>query len=101
VLPSIRSSLGEAARKAFEMLSNLQPFLTEAERQAFAKAAAEGEARGEAKAKAEAILKILTKRGVSITEAHRQRVLGCSDLAALDRWFDRALTVMVIDELFA
>jgi hypothetical protein len=52
------------------MLSNLQPFLTEVERQAFARVAAEGKAEG----KAEDILKILTKRGVSITEAHRQRV---------------------------
>ena len=97
----IRSSLGEAARKAFEMLSNLQSFLNEAERQAFARVAAEGEARGEAKAKAEAILKILAKRGVSITEAQRQRVLDCSDLATLDRWLDRALTSIAIDELFA
>jgi len=97
----IWSSLGEAARKAFEMLSNLQSFLNEAERQAFARVAAEGEARGEAKAKAEAILKILAKRGVSITEAQRQRVLDCSDLATLDRWLDRALTSIAIDELFA
>jgi hypothetical protein len=97
----IRSSLGEAARKAFEMLQNLQPFLTESERRAFAEAEAKGQAKGEAKAKAEDILKILTKRGISLAEAHRQRVLGCSDLAMLDRWFDRALTITIADELFA
>ena len=87
------------------LLFNLQPFLSQIERRAFARVAAEGEAlgeyRGKVEAKTEAILKILTKRGVSITEAHRERILECSDLAELDRWFDRALTAVAIDELFA
>ena len=29
-----------------------------------------------------------------------QRILDCGDLATIDRWLDRALTVTAIDELF-
>lgn len=83
--------------KTSEMLSNIQPFLSETQRRAFA----EAETRGEAKAKAQDILKILAKRELALSEAHRERVLGCTDLVVLDRWFDRALTVATIDELFA
>jgi hypothetical protein len=93
----ILSSLGEAARKAFEMLPNIQPFLSESQRRAFAEVKAEGKAEG----KAEDILKILAKRGISMTEIQRKRILDCGDLATLDRWFDRALIVTQIDALFA
>jgi hypothetical protein len=92
----ILSSVGEAARKAFEMLPNIEPYLNETQRRAFAAAKAEGEAKGEAKA----ILKLLAKRGISMTEAHRERIMACTDLATLDSWFDRALTATAIDELF-
>jgi hypothetical protein len=97
----ILSSLGEAARKAFEMLPNIQPFLNESQRRAFAEAEAKGAAKGAAKTRAEDIVKILAKRGISTTETQRRRILDCDDLAALDRWFDRSLTVTQIDELFA
>jgi hypothetical protein len=50
---------------------------------------------------AEGILRILAKRGISISELQRRRIFDCGDLATLDRWFDRALTVTQIDELFA
>ena len=88
----VQSSLGEASRKAFEMLHNIQPFLSESQRRLVAEGKAEG--------KAEDILKILAKRGISLTDEHRRRILGCGDLATLDRWFDRALTATAIRELF-
>jgi len=88
----ILSSLGEAARKAFEMLPNIQPFLSEAQRRLVAEGKAEG--------KAEGILKILAKRGISLSDDRRRYILACSDLPTLDRWFDRALTVATGDELF-
>ncbi|HSK03106.1 MAG TPA: hypothetical protein VK932_17765 [Kofleriaceae bacterium] len=93
----ILNSLGEAARKAFKMLPNIQPFLNESQRRAFA----EAEAKGQAEGKAEFILKTLAKRGIPTTEVQRRRILDCSDGATLDRWFDRALTVTQIDDLFA
>jgi hypothetical protein len=91
-LTIVQSSLGEAARKVFEMLSETQPFLLESHRRLLAEGRAEG--------RTEDILKILAKRGVALTDGQRQRILDSKDLAALDRWFDRALTVTSADELF-
>ncbi len=51
----------------------------------------EGLQQGQSQGRAEYILRILTARGVQADEAARQRILSCSDLATLDRWFDRAL----------
>jgi hypothetical protein len=74
------------------MLPDLQQFLSESQRRSFAKGQAEGMAK--------AVLKILAKRGISTAESERQRILDCTDLATLDRWLDRALTLETIDELF-
>jgi hypothetical protein len=100
----IWNSLGEPARKAFEMLPEVQPFLSESQRRFFteveAKGKAEGKAEGNAEGMAKAVLKILAKRGISLTEDQGQRILACVDLGTLDRWLDRALTATTADELF-
>lgn len=57
------------------------------------------EARGEAKGKTEALLKILTKRGLSVTPHQQRQIHECSDLDTLDRWLDQALTTGSVDEL--
>jgi predicted transposase YdaD len=63
----------------------------------------EGLAQGVARGRAESIVRILTARGVPVDEAARQRILTCTDLATLDRWFDRALNATslsaVLDDL--
>jgi hypothetical protein len=97
----VESALGEAARKAFEMLPETQRFLSESQRRSFAEGREKGKAEGEAKGKAEAVLQILVRRALSVTEGERQRILGCGDLDMLTRWLDRALTITTIDELFA
>ncbi|WP_375769133.1 Rpn family recombination-promoting nuclease/putative transposase [Archangium gephyra] len=56
-----------------------------------AKGLEEGLAKGRIQERAEAVLRILTARGVQVDEASRQHILSCTDGAALDRWFDRAL----------
>ncbi len=43
-------------------------------------------------AKAEAVLAVLAARGLKVSEAQAARIRGCEDLAALDRWFQGALT---------
>jgi hypothetical protein len=53
---------------------------------------AEGEAKGKAEGKAEAILAVLAARGLSISEAVREKVLGCRDLPTLERWLVKAAT---------
>ena len=60
---------------------------------------AEGEARGKAEGKAEAILRILERRGLTATEAQRDQIRLCTDLATLDEWIDRALSVASADAL--
>jgi len=54
------------------MLPNIQPFLNESERKAFAEAKAEGEAAG--------LLKILARRGLEMTDGERARILSTRDL---------------------
>jgi hypothetical protein len=47
--------------------------------------------RGRAETRAEDVLRILDARGMPVTEEVRQRILTCTDIATLDRWFTRAL----------
>jgi hypothetical protein len=89
----IETALSEAARKAFEMLPETQQFLSESQRRSFAKGRAEG--------KAEAVLRILGKRALLVSDEQRRRILACGDADELDRWLDRALTAAAADELFA
>ncbi|MFY0575945.1 Rpn family recombination-promoting nuclease/putative transposase [Cystobacter fuscus] len=49
--------------------------------------------------RAEYILRILTARGVQVSEAARQHILTCTDLATLDRWFDRSLNATTLSEV--
>jgi len=74
------------------MLPNIQPFLNESERKAFAEAKAEGEAAG--------LLKILARRGLEMTDGERARILSTRDLSLLDRWYEVALSVASVRELF-
>ncbi|WNG61797.1 Rpn family recombination-promoting nuclease/putative transposase [Archangium gephyra] len=50
-----------------------------------------GMARGKAEGRAEDVLRILAARGFHVTDEIRQRILSCTDISTLDRWFDRAL----------
>ena len=109
----IEANLSEAARKAIEMQPGLEKFFTAAQRRNFergqaegeAKGRAEGKAEGEAKGKAEgeakALLQILTRRGLTLTAEQRRRIMGCMDVAILERWLDRALSVTSVAELLA
>jgi hypothetical protein len=107
----IEQALSEAARKALEMESQIEKFFSEAHRRSYAKGEAEGEAKGEAKGKAEgkaegeakgkaeALLLILRRRGLAMTDDQQHRIVTCTDLATVDRWLDRAFTAASVDEL--
>jgi hypothetical protein len=99
----IETNLSEAARKAIEMQPGLVNFFSAAQRRNFergrAEGKAEGKAEGEAKATAAALLKILTRRGLTPTAEQRRRILKCADLAMLERWLDRSLSVSSVDGL--
>ena len=65
---------------------------------------AQGEARvraqGEACGKREALLRLLARTGVGLTEEQRVRIEACDDLPTLDLWFDRAIGAKSAGELF-
>ena len=56
---------------------------------------------GAIRAKAEDILKVLDARLLKPTKDQRGQVNAATDLAQLDRWFDRALIAATVAEVFA
>jgi hypothetical protein len=44
---------------------------------------------------------ILKRRGIAITDEQQRQVIACTDLATLERWLDRALSVASVEELLA
>jgi hypothetical protein len=118
----IEKSLSEAARKAMEMEPRIEKFFTEAHRKSFnegkaegkiegkaegkaegeAKGKAEGEAKGEAKGArtaAKSLLMLMGQRGLMITEDQRRQIMACTDLATVERWLERALSVTSVEDL--
>ncbi len=61
----------------------------------------QGLARGRAEGRAEGVLRILAARGVHVSAEARQRILTCTDMATLDRWFDQALTASTLADVLA
>jgi hypothetical protein len=68
--------------------------------QTYLKGKAEGEAEGEARAKAQSILRLLWRRGIPVQPDTQKLISDCTDLKTLERWFDRAITVEQIGDLF-
>jgi hypothetical protein len=93
----IEAALSEAARKVVEMQPGIEKFFTEAHRRAYDRGMAEGKAEEAARL----VLKLLSRRGITITDAQRHQILECSDLEVLDRWQDLAFSVTSVEELFA
>ncbi|MER6621344.1 MULTISPECIES: hypothetical protein [unclassified Streptomyces] len=61
----------------------------------------EGREEGRVAGKAEQLLRLMGRRGFSMTEETRQRVTTCTDMPLLDLWFDRAIDATTLDEVFA
>ena len=59
----------------------------------------QGIVEGAIRAKAEDILKVLDARLLKPTKEQRGQVNAATDLAQLDRWFDRALTAATAAEI--
>ncbi|MFJ1694900.1 hypothetical protein ACIOHC_07045 [Streptomyces sp. NPDC088252] len=53
-----------------------------------------------AEGRAEDILRILSKRGIAVSEQVRERVVSCSDPDVPGEWLDRSLTAEVAEDLF-
>ena len=81
------------------MEPQIEKFFSEAHRRSYTEGEAKGQAKGEAKGKAEALLLILRRRGMAMTDDQQHRIVTCTDLAIVDRWLDRAFSVASVDEL--
>ncbi len=60
---------------------------------------AKGRAQGQAEAKADSVLRLLAARGVHVDDKSRQRIMSCTDMATLDRWFDQALNATRLSDV--
>ena len=60
---------------------------------------ARGKVEGRAEGRAEGVLRILAARRVYVHDEARQRILSCTDISLLDRWFDRALDARSLSDV--
>ncbi|MFJ5092900.1 hypothetical protein [Streptomyces sp. NPDC088557] len=61
----------------------------------------QGREQGRAQGSAAAILTVLEQRGLTVTDAVRERVEHCDDPDTLHRWLKRAVTAATTEEVFA
>ncbi|MER8232303.1 hypothetical protein [Streptomyces sp. NPDC094049] len=61
----------------------------------------QGREQGRAQGSADAVLVVLEQRGLTITDAARERVKHCDDPDTLQRWLKRAVTATTAEEVFA
>ena len=59
----------------------------------------EGRDEGLVQGKRDALLRLLERRGIELTEAHRENIRTCSDQSLLDQWFDQALAATSVEDL--
>jgi len=101
--PEEQLQVEQEARRIAEERAEQEAKRTEAELDARQRAErraekAEAEVR---EAKAEAVLAVLAARGLKVSEAQARKVRACAELAALDRWFQGALTATSAAALLA
>jgi hypothetical protein len=97
----------EAAVQALDVQGNpaIQKLKETAEARGVARGIAEGRAEGRAEGMAtgtaEAILAVLEERGITVSPAQREEILGCSDLDLLKRWLREATLPTTTEASFA
>jgi hypothetical protein len=92
----IESALGEAARKAFEMLPQGHQF----QGPTYKRGHEEGRDEGRVETLVANMLDVLEVRGLEIPGAVREQILACTDLDKLRAWHRRAVIVRRAEELF-
>jgi hypothetical protein len=88
--PAIRRALSESKAKGYR----------EGKAEGHAAGYREGKVLARTQAKAKAVLTVLHARGIKVTSAVRNRILGASDAAEVDGWLRRAAVVHKARELF-
>jgi len=56
-------------------------------------------AKGELKAMRDALLRLLVRAGIALTDDDRARIQACEDAAVLERWFDNVLGAKTASEV--
>jgi predicted transposase YdaD len=59
----------------------------------------QGREQGLLRGRAEAVLRLLSARGVQVGEEAQQRIFSCTDMATLDRWFDKSLNATRLSDV--
>ena len=70
-------------------------------RGALAVARQEGAQEGLTKGKRDALLRVLARTGLVLTQEERERIATCADVATLDRWLDNALAAKTVADVFS
>ena len=87
------------------MTPEFEKFFTEAYRRSFDRGKAEGMdegmAAGIAAGEARALLMVLKRRGLVVTDDQQHRILTCTRFSTVDRWLDLAFSAASVDEIFA
>lgn len=91
VLASLREAVRAAVEELMKLITveNIDPILKPAY------------LRGREEGRAEALLRVLTTRGLTVTEEQKARVLGCGDSEQLNLWLDQALVARSTEEALA
>ena len=99
----VLTALSAAARTRLEaiMASGTYEFQSDFAKRHRAQGKVEGKAEGKAEGKVEAILAVLAARDIALGGDGEARVRACVELAQLDAWLCRAVTVTSAAELFA
>jgi hypothetical protein len=114
------SSSASSSEELFEMMPQAPKYFSESQRRTFDRGVAHGFAQGFAESIAEwvadrvaqgilegtargqsnALLRILARRGLQVTDEQRCRIEECTDLLTLDGWLEAAFVVTSVEELF-
>jgi predicted transposase/invertase (TIGR01784 family) len=96
---ALRDHVGRRAEEAYVTTADM--LRQEGRALGRAEGRTEGKAEGKAEGEARAICAVLEARGLAVSDAIRQRIASCRDLATLDRWLVRAATAAAAEEVFA
>jgi hypothetical protein len=94
------AALDDAARKALEAMMDVEKYKQQSVwvREALDEGKKLGLDEGRVAEARRAVSRVLLRRGLSLDAGQQQRLDGCSDLATLQRWLDRAVTASTVDE---
>jgi hypothetical protein len=83
------------------MITNDYPHVSQWRAQATEQGLQRGIEQGSVETRIEDILRILARRDISVSEGDRTAIESCTDMNTLETWFDRALVIDDINDLFA